>query len=295
MLSGETPIVFIHLGAAPPPYMRIAVTQARRWNPAAPIFCLSSVVESYGVGETWVDAGDIPMSAAHKRFRDITPLRGFWQWTTERLFILEEWMRWKDIEECFHFENDNLIYEDISLITPLLRETSRGLSTTFQGQGAARNSLRICLSALYCKSVDALGNLAMYLAGTASNVNEMERCGLYWQDTPEECSFLPTVPLGSTLESEAFRSWIEDARFSSIGCVFDSSTHGQYLGGTDANYSPIGPGYINPDSDYRADQFVYIWITDEVGRRYPSIADKDGRQWKIANLHIHCKRLQEFI
>lgn len=269
--------------------MRTAVKQARLWNPVAQIICISSVIEEYGQGETWVASDDIPTSEAHKRFRLITPLQGFWQWTTERIFVLEDWMRWKGVDECFHLENDNMLYENVSDLLPFLRQGA-GLSTTFQGQGSGHDSVRICFSVLYCKSVEALGRLAMYLASTPSRIDEMRLCGLYWLDTPEDCSLLPTAPVGVTLESETYRHWIEDSR---IGCIFDSSTYGQFLGGTDPQYRDTGPGFINPDCDFRADQFEYTWAYD-AGRRYPVIADKGDRPWKIVNLHIHSKRLEDF-
>jgi len=136
-----------------------------------------------------------------------------------------------------------------------------------------------------------------FLACTTLNTDEMQLGGLYWEDTPEECSFLPTAPVGVTLEYEGFRGWVEDSRFGDMGCVFDGSAYGQYLGGVDPAFHAENtePGFVNPDCDFRADQFEYVWMTDEAGRRYPTIADKNGRPWKIMNLHIHCKRLQNFI
>lgn len=293
----STPIVFIHIGGPPPPYTHIAIEQARRWNPDNPIIFISSVIEDYGAKETWVDIADIPMSAAHQRFRDVTPLEGFWKWTTERLFVLEDWMRLKGVKECIHFEYDNMIYQDLSAMIPLLRRISPGLSTTFQGQGAKQDSVRACFSVVYCSSVDALTNFTEFLASNRLNSDEMQLGGLYWQDTPEECSFFATTPVGVTLKSETCRHWLEDERFKEVGCIFDASNYGQYLGGVDPKYhvNNTTPGFINPDCDFRADQYEYVWITDDVGRRYPTIKDKEGRQWKIANLHIHCKRLHEFV
>jgi len=298
------PIVFIHLGNAPPAYWMDAVKQARVWNPETPIICISSVIQDYGFGEVWIAVDDIPIGESHKRFRGTTLLpgeyydKGFWQWTTERLFVLEDWMRWKDVTECFHVENDNMIYQNISDIVPLLREVSPGLSTTFQGQGAKRDSVRACFSVLYCSSVNALANFVFYLAASPSSMAEMERGGLYWLDTPDECSYLPTAAVGVVLDSEKYRSWFEDERFNGVSVVFDSAMYGQFLGGIDTRGAvPVvgeGKGHISPDSEMRVDQYEHVWRKDELGRRYPTITDTGGKVWKIANLHIHCKRLHEF-
>jgi hypothetical protein len=71
--------------------------------------------------------------------------------------------------------------------------------------------------------------------------------------------------------------------------------YGQYLGGEDPRNGPRGPGFINEDAEFRADQFLYGWKADKAGRRYPVLLDKNGKEWPIANLHIHCKRLEDFL
>lgn len=290
----EIPIVFIHLGGPPPAYLRDAVRQARTWNPDAPIICISSITDDYGFGERWVAVDTLPIGATHARFKETTllPGGGFWQWTTERLFVLEEWMRHEEVVECIHLENDIMLYHTISDIQPALAANSPGLSTTFQGQGDKMDSLRVCFSVLYCRSVDALSTFLLYLAATPSSVNEMERGGIYWLDTPEECSYLPTAPVGVALKDEMYRHWYEgDDGFHGL---FDSSVYGQYLGGSDPAHTNYGPGFVNPDCDFRADQFIYRWEEDEAGRRYPVIQDTGGREWKLMNLHVHCKELAAF-
>ena len=300
MGSTSIPIVFIHIGGAPPEYARIAVQQARRWNPSADIIFLSSVIPEggYGVGEQWVALADIPKGDIHIRFAEVSGLDtsfrgGFWRSTTERFFYLEDWMRFKGIEECFHLENDNTLYADISELADTLRATTCGLSTTFQGQGYNQKSIRACFSVLYCKTLNALSTFNFFLAGSSAAVNDMERGGDYWSENPEECSFLPSAPSGVRLVSELYRSWYEDNRFS---CIFDASAHGQFIGGTDpSNRGHVGPGFVNTDTDFRADQFLYGWKADALGRRYPVVTAANGKEWKLANLHIHCKRLQDFI
>jgi hypothetical protein len=288
------PIVFIHIGDAPPDYAAVAVRQARLWNPFAPIYFLSSVAADYRADENWVLLADIPPTANHQRFRNSTSLDatwrgGFWRSTTERLFILEDWMRWAGVSECIHFENDNMVYVDIAELLPALRNGA-GISTTFQGQGATLDQIRMCFSVLYCNSVDAISNFLFTLAARPENTDEMQRGGQYWADTPEECSVLPTAPVDVKLVSENYRSWYENPEFP---CLFDASAHGQFLGGEDPRNGSQGPGFVNLDTDFRTDQFLYGWRR-ELGLRYPTLLDRNGREWRIANLHIHCKRLADF-
>jgi len=297
MSSNGIPLVFIHIGDAPPGYVATAIQQARKWNPTCPIVFISSVhTDEEFADEERVLLSRIPMSPNHVKFMDNTKLDsewrgGFWRATTERLFILEDWMRWKGIKECLHLENDVMLYTDISALVPTLRLTSAGLSTTFQGQGVRQDQIRMCFSILYCRSTDALSNFVASLAVNNRGTDEMQLSGPYWQDNPEECSVLPTAPPGATLVSETFRGWYENTAFP---CIFDAAAHGQYLGGIDPIHSGAGVSFVNRDTDYRSDQFLYGWAVDSAQRRYPTLVDKVGKIWPIANLHVHSKRLDDF-
>ena len=297
----SVPIVFVHIGGAPPAYAAIAVRQARRWNPTTPIVFLSSVVGDYGAGEEWIALADIPMSTNHTKFTNMTVLdttfrNGFWRSTTERLFYLDDWARWKGITEFFHIENDNTIYMPLDEILPTLRVTSRGLSAPFQGQGAARKGdARICFSFLYCKRLEILSDFLYFLAGSRTGHDEMVRGGLFWQDNEDDCSRLPTAPSTTRFMSETYRDWYIDNK---IPWIFDAMAHGQFIGGEDprnGDNGPNGPGFVNLDVDFRADQFLYGWRKDSSGRRFPTLMDSGGKEWRIVNLHIHCKRLAEFV
>lgn len=297
MSSNRIPLVFIHIGDAPPGYVSTAIEQARKWNPTCPIVFISSVHSDEDFAdEEKIILSTVPKSPNHVKFLENTRLSsdwrgGFWRATTERLFVLEDWMRWKGIQECLHLENDIMLYTDVSALVPTLRKTSAGLSTTFQGQGVKLDQVRMCFSLLYCRSVDALSNFVASLAVNNRGTDEMQMSGPYWQDTPEECSVLPTAPTGVTLVSETFRRWYENPAFS---CIFDAAAHGQYLGGIDPIHGEAGVAFVNRDTDYRTDQFLYGWSMDSNKRRYPVLMDKVGKIWHIANLHVHCKRLDDF-
>ncbi len=292
-VSENIPLIFIHINSAPPEYARIAVTQARRWNPDTPIIFLASDKPEggYGMDEEWVSIADIPLTPEHKRFQETTLLdatfrKGFWRYTTERLFVLEDWMRWKGVRECLHMEYDNILYRSIEEIAPTLKRESRGLSVTYHGKN------QVCFSILYCNNVEKLTQFLFFLAASRSRTNEMERGGEYWLENMEEYPVLPTVPPGTELTSELYRSWYENPAFP---WVFDAAAHGQFMGGDDPrNGGPSGP-YVNMHVDYRTDRLKYIWKVDAVCRRFPVIVDNGGKEWPIVNLHIHCKRLEDFI
>ena len=292
----SVPIVFVHIGGAPPDYAAVAVRQARLWNPTTPIVFLSSVVGDYGAGEEWIALSDIPMSLSHKKFCETTPLDtafrdGFWRSTTERLFFLEDWAIWKGVKEFFHVENDNTLYMPLEEMLPTLR-VKKGLSVPFHGQGVEKNGdARMCYSVFYCNSLEALSHFTYFLAVARSDQDEMIRGGVYWKDNTDSYSCLPTVPATARFASDSFRDWY----IGSASWVFDGSAYGQYLGGEDPRNGPKGPGFVNTDVDFRADQFLYGWRKDSSGRRFPTLMDSGGKEWRIANLHIHSKRLADFV
>jgi hypothetical protein len=253
-------------------------------------------VGDYGAGEEWIALKDIPMSANHTKFTETTILdttfrNGFWRSTTERLFYLDDWAAWKGITEFFHIENDNTLYMPLDEMLPTLRIDSWGLSAPFQGQGAVRNGdARMCFSVLYCKRPEVLSDFLYFLAGSRTDQDEMIRGGLYWQDNQDDCSCLPSAPPSSRFISETYRDWY----VGRAPWVFDAMAYGQYMGGEDPRNGTRGPGFINTDVDFRADQFLYGWRKDSSGRRFPVLMDRNGKEWPIANLHIHCKRLADF-
>ena len=298
-MSAGPPIVFIHLGPELPPYMRDTVRQARTWNPSAEIVCIAEKAGAFEVGEKWILLSEIPPTEQYQRFKETCILDtgfrgGFWRFTTERLFVLESWMTWCGLQECFHLENDNPMYFSLEQLLPQLRTKSPGLLAPIHGQGADSNSFRVCFSVLYVNSRESIGNMIYTLASAPSHIDEMERCGEYWLLNRDECGYLPAAPPCTVLRREDFRDGLIDTEY---GLVFDAMLYGQYLGGVDPrNELPNGaPGYVNPDTEFTADQFLYGWRADDEGRRYPVLMDHDGREWRIANLHIHCKRVLDFM
>jgi hypothetical protein len=180
-------------------------------------------------------------------------------------------------------ENDIMLYKDISEMLPTLRAAG---TLAAPSHGAET----MCFSILFCGALEPLTEFLFFLASGHSSLNEMQRGAEFWED--KACSFLPVVPYGSVLRPAAIRPRYENPAFS---WVFDAAAHGQYLGGEDPRNGTRGPGFVNQDAEFRADQFAYTWLKDAADRLYPLLIDKDGKKWRIANLHIHSKRLKDFI
>jgi hypothetical protein len=292
------PIVFIHLGSTHPPYWKETVQQARQWNPIAPIICIAETAGCFDASEQWVLLSEIPPTENYTRFKKTSKLDtnfrdGFWRYTTERLFVLESWLQWTSTQEFFHAENDNPIYFTVEDYKEEFRTHSPGLLAPIHGQGRDCDSFRICLSVFYGNSLEALQTLTFTLASAPSQIDEMERCGEFWLMNEDICGYLPSAHPKTIFRRDEYIAGLVRPGFTHL---FDAMLYGQYLGGVDPrnDVETGGPGYVNQDGEFAADQFVYAWKVDEMGRRYPVLLDSDGRPWRLANLHIHSKRVADF-
>ena len=84
------------------------------------------------------------------------------------------------------------------------------------------------------------------------------------------------------------------ANFDKIQYIFDAAAIGQYLGGVHEIHNNVGPpGFVNPDCSVKYDKYQFEWQTID-GMKKPFIII-DGVYYPIFNLHIHSKKLQDFI
>lgn len=77
--------------------------------------------------------------------------------------------------------------------------------------------------------------------------------------------------------------------------VFDAAAMGQYLGGIDPNNSPGDTkGFVNESCAIRYDLYQFEWETiDEI--RKPFLVVNPKKRVPIFNLHIHCKKVDQFM
>jgi hypothetical protein len=80
--------------------------------------------------------------------------------------------------------------------------------------------------------------------------------------------------------------------------LFDAAPLGQFLGGTPGGDGPgIAYRYHWIGRDLLDGRFAIEWEQDHEGRRIPRVIDRydGGRAWKLNNLHVHSKRLEDFV
>ena len=91
--------------------------------------------------------------------------------------------------------------------------------------------------------------------------------------------------------SEPAKYW---RNFDVLGTVFDAAALGQFLGGVDPRNDPrSSAGFVNESCLFDPRLVKPRMIADSENRKVPVIETSSGIH-KVANLHVHSKRLQSF-
>jgi hypothetical protein len=301
-------IVFVHLGTKIPDYVYVALEQARLFNQQRPIYLIANeeaiTNNTYDFTHhdlTVVLCEDLEESEPHHIFAQHTPLNpthreGFWRKATERFFYLHELIASRNLEHVVHVESDNMLYVDLDDIEAAL--------SLYKGIGAVFDCDYRCIpSFVYIAHSQALEHFVTQIAEHAEKgYNDMEELALYRkQFSRNYIADLPLIMveyevkhhLGNSLGQrpvEPSRYWNNINNFNSI---FDGAALGQFLGGIDPRNGPSVPGFINETTVFNPSKMKIEWHKDKQGRQIP-FATCGASTYRINNLHIHSKRLEEF-
>jgi len=217
----------------------------------------------------------------------------FWSVTATRLFYIENFMKKNDIDDVFHFENDVLIYENISDIKNKFVELYKNIAITTGGVDKSMTGF------MFIKNYESLSLMTDFFIETLRKygvvgtqrkygmdmVNEMTLMKFYGVEKGEDyITNLPILPTGEFSK-----------HFESFDSLFDPASWGQFVGGTRNE----GPG-AKPSDHYIGQMLInnpeynVIWKVDGKNRKIPyfKFGDKEVR---INNLHIHSKNLKKYM
>ena len=178
IISGESnaSIVFIHIGPSLPRHMRRSISQAMSFNPTLKTYLLCTD-EAYSKAKThlkndvhFVSIKHTPKTSKHIHFQNHSKLGdGFWKFTTERFFYLEDFMLHLHLEDVFHLESDNMVYTDLSKFLPIFHsEYHSKIAATFD------NDHRVIAGFMYVQSVAPLAAYTNFIHDqiTRSNIHD---------------------------------------------------------------------------------------------------------------------------
>ncbi len=305
-------IVYVHIGPSLPEYILTTIAQARLFNPECPIYLIANqkaLDESAGKSNanqvTFISCESLTPSVVHEKFHN-NKLHdwggnGFWVYTSERFFYLEEFVSQYNLSDVFHFENDIMLYVNLQELLPIFRKHYGGMiAATFENDDRCvpgflyiSNSLPLNILVQSFPEYIDIGSTDMETLARFKNqyhkvlidylpivvpeyANDYLLCS--YDEQSKKLSKIPRQP-------ELFSNHFED-----FDSVFDAAALGVYLGGMDATFhADSEPGKIDIYCVFNPTYFTIDWQLDRQGRRIPFLTYKD-RRVQINNLHITNKK-----
>lgn len=292
------PFIFIHIGNTFPNYVKTSLEQCHKWNTNCTIYFICSNLHKDVIQQPYVQVvflEDIQLTEKHDIFNKISGLDmgfrdGFWKYTTERLFVLEDFCIQNNIYECFHIENDNMVYFSASDLLDTFRKSVNGISSPALAHD--ENTFGI----LYCNNINILGELTLTLLYNPTNQNEMGLGSTFFHNHVNNTSFLPSIPLTDSTLSDVDKKYIAN-NIDIFNGIFDPAQYGQWLGGVDPRNFESGPfQFSNTRAKIQANTFNYTIVEEINGlKRYYICDESKNINLPIYILHIHSKFCDKFL
>lgn len=302
-------IAFVHLGNKIPDFVSDNLLQTRIFNKNCPIYllanqqALNNYVEKQNLNITFIPVETLEMSPTHKQFQQKSTLDkiggdGFWFFTSERFLFLDDFMQQYNVTDLFHLENDVMLYRDLNDLLPIFKEHYKHIAATFD------NDTRCIPGFLYIATPSDMHALAEeFLATAHQGKNDMQvLCSLRNKYGTDRIDTLPIImpeykehyPLKNQLCETTTNPEHFSHLFEVFDSIFDAAAIGQYLGGVSPMHQNSKPGFVNERALFDVSRMTYEMREDEEGRKFPVMIFKN-KDYRINNLHIHCKNLKPFL
>lgn len=310
----STSFALVHLGAELPPYLIYALQQIRLFNTTKPIYVLANTEalnkrpSSYDqLNVHYIPVESVPKSQEHRAFLQATLRKknissGFWVVTSERLLVLYDWMKYFNKKQIIHLENDTLLYTDINELMPIFKKQYPGLAIVMD------EDERCIPCFMYIANQNIMQKLASFFvkeiktkpATEIWHLNDMLVLASFFRTHGKQDvdnlpiimpSYVKTYGLHNQLGKIPQNPQSYCNNINLFHSIFDGAALGQYLGGTPHGHLP---GFVNETTIFDPSKLQFTWKTDIQGRSVPYIRCK-GAYFRVNNLHIHSKKLWEFI
>jgi hypothetical protein len=207
-------------------------------------------------------------------FRD-----GFWNSTSSRFFILENYVKVKNIKNFYHIEYDNLIYDELKYATEILIKQKEKMFLVIDSH------TRCIPSIMFIKDYTILSELTDFLL-LNNNRNDMENLFSFYSLNKNNVGTLPILPTNN--DFGVINIYVN--LFDELNVIFDGAAIGQYIGGIDSrNNNGNTIGFVNETTIFNVSGLKIVWEDN-----LPFIIH-NGKKIKICNLHIHSKNLNQFL
>lgn len=292
--------VFTHVGSEVPDYTKYTIKQFRHTNPDMPIYFLCNYrhiadfrrkvrsvpdltilpLEIYGENPTLQEFRRVSWFKSWGRPDTVYPSPdNFVQGTSERLFVLNAFIKHNKFKDVWHFENDNLVYKDL---VPIADELPKD-KVTICHMGPAY----VVLNAIFIPSHEQFDEAMEWYALQLSKGDAQLKAEFPLIEMVQEMSvmrfyynfnFFPSIPHEKPLNN----------------FFMDPASYGQFVAGTNNGHPP---GFLDNTNHDIAKAFGRRWKgmshTKQTG---PLVIDMNEQAHGLINLHMHNKtRIGEFV
>ena len=211
---------------------------------------------------------------------------GFWNSAASRFFYIENFIKKYEINNVIHFENDILVYENLSKynynIFNRLAITPGSDSECMTGMMYIKDSESLRLFNDYMLNIILTGDFERLKVKYNINysINEMNILYIYSKEFGKVfLDYFPILPFEYSYNFEKFES------------IFDPATFGQFIGGTRLE----GPG-AKPEQHYISkfltnESIIFEYVDDYLKPFFLY----NHKKVLISSLHIHSKKLHLYI
>lgn len=207
-------------------------------------------------------------------------INSLWFTSLLRIFYINDFMKFTNINQLVHFDSDVIIYKPFMDISEQL--------TVDQLNITKLDNRRLIFGYSYIPSYKVINflceeilknfkkNMSLFSSYDLKPLSEMETLSLIHKEFPEKFNLLPDLPY-----------------FDSSN-IFDPASYGQFLGGT---HSDPKKWYTKKKPILDHDVGLEIKarrIKVKIKNSQPIVVFKN-KEFKLVNLHIHSKKLDNFI
>jgi hypothetical protein len=204
---------------------------------------------------------------------------GFWRYASKRIFYLYYYMKKYNKRNCFHIENDVMIYRNLTT----LNINSDKIIITL-------DNFERCIPGIMFISSSNI--LELIINNWDHQSDDMVNIGKAYNTHRDLFDTFPIIKKNSLY----YENNIFTDNFEKYDSIFDAAAIGQYLGGIDPRNLPGDTtGFINTHCKINYSVYSFYWKKSLENNIYLPYVLIDNKLIAINNLHIHSKQLLNFV
>jgi len=284
-----TCLVYVWIGPELPDWAKLSLQLAKKTSGIEVILLcnrsvgfVQGVSRQYYIEDFYSPPQSLIDSYKHPRanFR-----RGFWIKTTERFFILQQFMSEYSIASVFHAELDNLVF-NISLLSDKLDLVGFGL---FCPRDATNRGIASLVYVNHANSLKEFTDLT--LKKLEMDSNDMELLGQLLQVSKSYHS----LPTEATIYLNKDKLSWEHVSTEMTGGIFDAAALGQFLFGIDPR-NCNGFLYNGFENENKGCDLWKLRYEIDLPHGRAAISQSDGsNKTNLYNIHVHSKLFKQLL